>query len=406
MPTTTPPLPRGRRSGRRGGFALLALLAATAVACSAQNATAPGHPAGGSTPTRSAPPSPAAPATHPFTLVASGDVLPHDSVIRQAHQDAGGRGYDFRPMLAGVKPVVSRADLAICHMETVYGDQDGPYRGYPSFVSPPQVATALAATGYDACSTASNHTLDAGTDGVAHTLGALDRAGVAHAGSGRSAEEAARPALMKAGGARVAQLAYTYGTNGIPQPKSAPWTVRLIDAPRILADARAARKAGADVVVVSMHWGTEWQTAPDQQQRDLGKRLTAARTAGRPDIDLIIGTHAHVPQAYEKVNGTWIVYGMGDQVAGRMINYENAYDPRGNEGTLGRFTFAPPAKAGGRWKVSKAEYVPQWYDTGSGRAVNVPEAIAKGRDLTAVRDRLRQVVLSRGAAADGLTMGR
>lgn len=348
---------------------------------------------------------PAAAPTGGFTLVASGDVLPHASIIRQSQADAGGTGYDFRPMLSGAKPVVSKADLAICHMETVYGKDGGPYTGYPSFKSPPEVAPALAATGYDSCSTASNHTLDDGAAGLGRTLDALDKAGIRHAGSARTAAESVRPTLLKAGGATVAHMAYTYGTNGIPLPQGRPWAVNLIDENKILADARAARAAGADVVVVSLHWGTEWQTAPDKQQLDLGRSLTAAATGGRPDIDLIIGTHAHVPQAYEKVNGTWIVYGMGDQIAGDMINYSGAFDPRGNQGTMGRFTFAPPAKPGGRWNVAKAEFLPTWFNTGTGRVVDLNAAIKGGQNLTGVRDRIQQVVLSRGAAEDGLVMG-
>jgi poly-gamma-glutamate synthesis protein (capsule biosynthesis protein) len=340
-----------------------------------------------------------------FTLVASGDVLPHSSIIDKAKDDAGGHGHDFRPMLSGVKPVVARADLAICHMETVYG-ADGDYTGYPTFKSPPQVAEGLAATGYDACSTASNHTLDDGSAGIHRTLDALDRAGVRHAGSARSAAEASAPTVMQAGTAKVAHLAYTYGTNGIPLPAGRPWAVNLIDPDRIVADARAARKAGADVVAVSLHWGTEWQDEPDTQQLRLSERLTAARTDGRPDIDLILGTHAHVPQAYEKVNGTWVIYGMGDQIAGAMYNYGGAQDPRGNESTIGRFTFAPPDRPGGRWEVEKAEFVPQWFDVGSGRVVNLNSAIAQGADVTAVRDRIHRVVLSRGAAEDGLVMAK
>ncbi|MEV0443266.1 CapA family protein [Streptomyces spectabilis] len=344
-------------------------------------------------------------ASRPFTLVASGDVLPHASIIRKARADAGGDGYDFAPMLAGARRVVAPADLAICHMETVYG-ANGDYTGYPTFKSPPQVATGLKATGYDACSTASNHTLDAGTAGIHRTLAALDKAGIKHAGSGRTATEGRSPAWLRAGGAKVAQLAYTYGTNDIPLPQGRPWSVNLIDRERIVADARAARTAGADVVVVSLHWGSEWQDAPDRQQLRLGRELTAARTAGRPDVDLILGTHAHVPQAYEKVNGTWVVYGMGDQIAGDMINHAGAHDPRGNQGTVGRFTFAPPAAPGGRWEVTKAEFVPHWFDTGSGRVVNLNAALDRGADVRDVRDRIRRVVLSRGAAEDGLVMGK
>ncbi|CAM5557123.1 hypothetical protein SFUMM280S_00421 [Streptomyces fumanus] len=271
-------------------------------------------------------------------------MLPHASIIERARFDGGGAGHDFRPMLAGAAPVVARADLALCHMETVYG-ADGDYSGYPLFKSPPEVAAGLAATGYDGCSTASNHSLDDGTDGIRRTLDALDRAGLRHAGTARTEEEARTVTVLRAQGARVAHLAYTYGVNSADPPEDRPWAVNITDEPRVLADARAARAAGADVVVVSLHWGTEWQDAPDEQQTALAASLTAARTAGRPDIDLIIGTHAHVPQAYEKVNGTWVVYGMGDQIASEMINDQGLRDPRGNQSTLGRFTFFPARPA-------------------------------------------------------------
>jgi poly-gamma-glutamate synthesis protein (capsule biosynthesis protein) len=377
---------------RQVALALTALLAGGA-ACQAHDRETPGHPA------------PSAAAPRGFTLVASGDVLPHSSIIDRARFDAGGNGYDFRPMLAGIRSVVAPADLALCHMETVYG-ANGDYTGYPTFKSPPEVAQALAVTGYDGCSTASNHSLDDGAEGIRRTLDALDRAGVRHAGSARTEGEARTVTVLRAGPAKVAHLAYTYDTNGFPLPQGQPWAVNLMDGNKILADARAARKAGADVVVVSLHWGTEWQDAPDEQQLALARDLTAARTGGRPDVDLILGTHAHVPQAYEKVNGTWVVYGMGDQIAGEMSNHEGAQDPRGNQSTLGRFTFAPPARPGERWRVAKAEFVPQMFDVDAGRVVNLNQAIASGADVQGVRDRIREVVLSRGAAKDGLTMGQ
>lgn len=378
---------------RQVALALTVVLAAGA-ACQARShaPSGPGRPA------------PSAAGPRSFTLVASGDVLPHDTIIDRARFDSGGTGYDFRPMLDGVRSVVSGADLALCHMETVYG-ADGDYSGYPTFKSPPEVARALAVTGYDGCSTASNHTLDDGADGIRRTLDALDRAGVRHAGSARTEEEARTVTVLQAGPAKIAHLAYTYDTNGILFPEGQPWAVNLIDESRILADARAARGAGADVVVVSLHWGTEWQDAPDERQLSLARSLTAARGAGRPDIDLILGTHAHVPQAYEKVNGTWVIYGMGDQIAGLMTNHEGAKDPRGNQSTLGRFTFAPPARPGGRWEVTRAEFVPQLFDVDAGRVVNLNRALAQGADVRAVRDRIRDVVLSRGAAKDGLVMG-
>ncbi|GAA2489171.1 CapA family protein [Streptomyces longisporus] len=351
------------------------------------------------------PGAPAASAARTFTLVASGDIIPHSSIIDRARFDGGGAGYDFRPMFAGVKPLVSRADLALCHMDTVYG-ANGHYAARSLFTSPPEIARGLADTGYDGCSTASDHSLDDGTDGVRRTLDALDGAGVRHAGSARTETEARTVTILRAGPAKVAHLAYTFDTNGIPLPQGAPWAVSLLNGKRIIEDARAARRAGADVVVVCVHWGTEWQDAPDRQQLALARQLTASRTGGRPDVDLVLGTRAHVPQAYEKVNGTWVVYGLGDQIAGEMSNKSGVQDPRGNESTLGRFTFTRPARAGGRWEVTKAEFVPLLFDVDAGRTVNLNQAIAQGAEVKAVRDAIRNVVLSRGAAKDGLTMGQ
>ncbi|MDT0381456.1 CapA family protein [Streptomyces sp. DSM 42041] len=333
----------------------------------------------------------------PFTLVASGDVIPYPSIMRQARQDAGGEGYDFTRIFAGIRPVVAQADLALCHMETPYGDDDGPFTGYPLFRSPPQLAESLRATGYDSCSTASNHTLDAGMEGLTRTLRAMDEAGLEHAGSARSSRERNSPTLLKAGRATVAHLSYTYGTNGIPVPDGKPWAVNLLDPRKVVADARAARKAGADVVVASVHWGTEWQQKPDARQLRLAKRLTASRSDGRRDIDLILGTHNHVPQAYEKVNGTWVVYGLGDQVASFIPSMY-----RGNEGSTARFTFTPPERAGEPWTVSEAGFLVTHSDTGP------PFRVVRATEdrFPEVRQRVREAVLSRGAADDGLTETR
>ncbi|MEV6573850.1 CapA family protein [Streptomyces sp. NPDC051577] len=349
------------------------------------------------------------PAGEPFTLVATGDIIPYPSIIQRAADDAKGTGqaHDFRKMYAGVKPLISAADLAICHHEIPYGRPGGPYTGYPAFKAPHELADGLKDAGYDSCSTASNHTLDDGYDGLVRTLDHLDRVGIKHVGSGRGADEAKAPAVLWAGGAQVAQLDYTYGTNGIPVPAGKPWSVNLIDEARIIADARAARAAGANVVVLSVHWGTEWQTAPDEQQRELAQALTASRGAdGLPDIDLILGTHNHVPQPYEKINGTWVVFGMGDQVA----SFYEADKARGNMSSIPRFTFSPAAGRPGRWEVVKAEYLTQYSDMTPPFRV-VCTSCAAGDAALSAADRSRYAavdrqitaaVASRGAHAQGL----
>ncbi|MFD7131697.1 CapA family protein [Streptomyces sp. NPDC059894] len=370
--------------------AVLTALLASAAACRADGqgpAARPGAPALSTAPG--------------FTLVATGGILPHTSIIDRARFDARGSGHDFRPLFDGARSDVQGADLALCHMETVYG-ADGEYTAQPLFKSPPEIADALAATGYDGCSTASEHSLDDGAAGIRRTLDALDGAGVRHAGTARTEAEARSVTLLRAGPAKVAHLAYTHDTAGGPLPAGQPWAVDRIDDNRIIADARAARRAGADVVVVSLHWGTEWQEAPDDVQLSLARTLTASRTYGRPDIDLVLGTRAHVPQPYEKVNGTWVVYGLGNQVAGAMADRGGRPDPRGNHSSLARFTFTAPARPGGRWEVTRAAFVPYVFDVDAGRVVSLDRAVARGADVRGLRDRVRDVVLGRGAAEDGL----
>jgi poly-gamma-glutamate synthesis protein (capsule biosynthesis protein) len=347
---------------------------------------------------------PGAPAAREFTLAAAGDVLPDNSVAERAQFDAGGIGYDFRPLLAGAQRTLSRADLALCHLVIPGGGgAEVPDATDPQYL--PGVARGLAAAGYDDCSTASAHSLDDGAEGIRRTLDALDRAGVRHAGSARTRAESKSVTMLRAGSAKVAHLAYTDDTGVRRAPEGMPWAVGLIDEDRIVADARAAREAGADVVVVSVDGGTATQEEPDARLSELTEHLTAARTGTRPDIDLVLGTRAHVPQAYEKVNGTWVVHGLGDQVAGETPDDGGTRDPRAGESSVARFTFAPPARPGERWRVTRAEFVPQWFDIDAGRVVDLNEALARGADVSGVRDSVRDVVLSRGAADEGLRMG-
>jgi hypothetical protein len=210
-------------------------------------------------------------------VLGSGDVLIHPPLWEQAHRDAvaeGKGGYDFGPMYASIAPDVRQADLAICEMETPLAPPQGPFTGWPNFNAPPQVLTALVHVGYRSCTTASNHSLDEGYAGVKRTLDELDAAGLRHTGSARTAAEAAKPLIITtADGVRVAQLAYAFGFNGIALPPDKPWLANEIDVPAILAAAKRAKQLGADIVVVSMHWGTEYDHLATQQQQSEAEQL-------------------------------------------------------------------------------------------------------------------------------------
>lgn len=349
------------------------------------------------------PPPPASPTPDPpavLTVLGAGDVLIHPPVWEQAAADAGETGFDFYPIFADLRPVISGADLAICHLETPLAPAEGPFQGFPTFSAPPQLAPALARAGYDACSTASNHTLDQGEAGVTRTIDALAAAGLGWAGSARSAADAATPrvrdvVLANGQTVQVGHISYTFGFNGLSPPPGKAWIANRIDADRIAAEAEAARAAGAEIVVLSLHWGTEYQVDPDAAQLDL-----AARLAGSGEIDLILGHHAHVVQPVEKVGDMWVVYGMGNQLA----RHAEVIDSQ-REGVLARVTFTEQDSG---WEVTAIEMVPTWVEMDPRiRLVDLPAALA-GPDgpatYQAAHERITRSLLGRGADRDGLTV--
>ncbi|NBH02082.1 CapA family protein [Amycolatopsis sp. SID8362] len=324
-----------------------------------------------------------------FSVVATGDVLIHPALTEQAEADGGGK-IDYRPLLAGIKPLISGADLGICHLETPLAPEGGPYSGYPSFSAPPEIADALKDTGYDTCSTSSNHTIDQGAAGVSRTLDKLDAIGVKHTGSARSASEAAKPLILDVHGVKVAQVSYAFGFNGIKVPAGKPWLANQIDVDDVLSAARKAREAGAQVVIASLHWGVEYQHEPTAEQRSQAKKILAS-----DDVDLIIGHHAHVVQPFEKLGEKWVAYGLGNSIARHS-------DPRGDteEGTAARFRFV---RDGERWKVDKAEYVPTLIKLDDPiRLIDLSTSPASAQVTKALSDTDKNI-LSLGADKDGLT---
>ncbi|WP_422737890.1 CapA family protein [Micromonospora sp. WMMD729] len=397
------PVPRRRvLVGAAAGALLLAVAAIGIRTMDADDPSPAAATAWRSAPQAVAPGSSAAPTRSPadrrtVRLVAAGDVLIHPAVTDQARRDAArAGGMDFAPMFAGVAPVVRDADLALCHLETPLADPAGPFAGYPSFNAPPQVLEGLRATGFDGCSTASNHTLDQGADGVARTIRALDAAGLGHTGSARSAAEAARPRIYQVGDVRVAHLAYSLNFNGLSRPAGKPWLANLIDPPKILAAAHRARAAGADIVVLSLHWGTEYQHLPDADQRAWAQQLISS-----PDVDLILGHHAHAVQPFQRFGDKWVVFGMGNELA----RHEEPIDDN-REGVTVRATFTETAP--GRWRVTRMEALPTWTDlTPALRLVDLTAALADpgtppGRrdDYRAAHQRVLGYVRALGAGPD------
>jgi len=322
-----------------------------ALAIAAGGCTGAGRPGGHAV--RPARASPVAPPQHrrsishsvQLVVEASGDLLIHTAVYKRALVDGAGRTYTFTPMFAQIKPYITGADLALCHVETPM--TPAAPAGYPVFNTPPALATAIRLTGWRACSTAATHSLDQGQTGVDDTIRALDRAGVAHTGTFASAAAQATPLIMTVKGIRVAFLAYTEITNGIPSPR--PWSVNRASAAQILSDARRARRDGAQVVIVNIHWGDQYTAQPSSFQLQLASTLTRS-----PDITAVVGQHVHIVQPIRIIHGKLVVFGEGNLIS----NQTSACCPAATQdGMIVLLTITVDSRGA---RVTFIRYVPIW----------------------------------------------
>jgi poly-gamma-glutamate synthesis protein (capsule biosynthesis protein) len=246
-----------------------------------------------------------------------------------------------------MRPVVAGADLAICHEEVPFAADDRHLANYPVFAAPPEIAPWIASMGWDACTTDSNHSIDQGVSGLVRTDTLLARAGVRYVGTFRTRAERREPVILTTRqGVRVGIVGGTYSLNGFSLPPGQRWAVSMWDADNLIAQAKAAKEAGADIVLVQYHGGTEYSALPNAEQVALVRRLTES-----PYVDLVFAEHAHVVQPITKVNGTWVVYGMGNMVAQQDPDRPDTY-----QGIMVRFTFTERRTGG--FAVTRAAYAP------------------------------------------------
>ncbi|HKS02723.1 MAG TPA: CapA family protein [Arthrobacter sp.] len=329
------------------------------------------------------------------SVLVTGDLLVHAQLWEQARQDAvagGVTGLDFGPLLEGQRRYIGQSDLGICHQETPLGLPGGPFSAYPSFNVPPQIAAAAKAVGYRACTTASNHTIDQGTEGLNRTLDVLDAAGLEHTGSYRTQAESRGILMLQTKAARVAVIAGTYGLNG--QVPEQPWQVDMLDAPAMIAKARQARSQGADIVLAAMHAGDEYASAPNAQQLEVAHAL-----ADSSQFTMIYGHHTHSVLPIEKYKGTWIAYGLGNGVTELSPTYVV-----NNEGLLLRAQFSQDGA--GKWAASDVAWAPSVIVSAPYRwcsvAADAPQGVCASPAADAeTRLRTKQVVESMGAARAG-----
>jgi len=254
------------------------------------------------------------PQTDTVSLVFIGDIMQHGPQLTAAKT---AHGYDWLHCFAPLMPRLKGADLSVANIETVFGG--APYSGYPVFSSPDALIPDLKTSGIQLLLTANNHICDQGAKGLKRSLDLFDSTGVLHTGVFRSMEERNQryPLLITLKGMRIALLCYSYGTNGFAVPE--PFVFNYMDTTIMAADIVRAQRLQADFIVACMHWGEEYQLKHNDEQEQLASFLT------RKGVDIIIGSHPHVPQGIEVLQNDLneiqhiIVYSLGNVVSNMTL---------------------------------------------------------------------------------------
>lgn len=309
------------------------------------------------------------------TVAATGDILMHMPCVRPGKQADG--SYDFAPYFAHVKDYVLSADYAVANLETTLAGTDGgySYSGYPNFNCPDGIVTSLKNAGFDMLLTANNHTYDTQTLGFFRTQQVIAENGMDHIGTKPDAESDSYK-IVEINGIRIGMINYTYETNSDPNKVDLNGGADLkeneknlinvflkddvegfkTDLAEKLADMRAD---GAEAIVLYIHWGEEYQTKHNSQQK---KMAQAACDLG---VDVIVGGHPHVIQPMELLESendpnhkTVCLYSTGNALSNQRIAEMRLKTGHTEDGILFSFSFAKYSD--GTVRVENVELLPTW----------------------------------------------
>jgi poly-gamma-glutamate synthesis protein (capsule biosynthesis protein) len=285
-----------------------------------------------------------------ISLLFIGDIMGHDEQIWSA-ENRETRKFNYDDVFSYIKPVISEADFAIANFEVTLAGL--PYKGYPQFSSPAALADACRNAGIDYLVTANNHSADRGKNGITGTINRLDSLRIPHTGtfSDKASRDSLQPLMIRKKGISAALLNYTYGTNGIMVPD--PVIVNMLDKILITNDIEKAKKMDPDVIILFLHWGTEYDTIPSKSQEELADYFFSK------DVDLIIGSHPHVVQKmvwYKEdhaLRGKAVVYSLGNFIS-------NQRKPKTDGGSMVRIELT---KKENNVSVSNAGFYLTWVYT-------------------------------------------
>lgn len=236
-----------------------------------------------------------------------------NAALKPGSNKKSSHSYDYSSYFKNISSQINSSDLTIANMETCFAPP--PYTGYPSFSSPASLAAESRNSGIDVLLAANNHTCDKGSRGISGSISTFRSLGIPYTGiySDSLDEKRSSPLIINKKGFRIAILNYTYGTNGIKVPF--PFVVKMIDSAVILRDIQKARAANPHFIIACLHWGVEYNRVSGSYQKRWESFFN------RHGIDIIIGSHPHVPQNYvvkRDISGTIrgiTVYSLGNAIS-------------------------------------------------------------------------------------------
>lgn len=244
------------------------------------------------------------------SLIMVGDALIHSSIYMDAKTSTG--SYDFRPMLEKIKPIVSKYDLKYYNQETVLGGVELGLSNYPRFNSPYEVGDAFIDAGFNLVSLATNHTMDKGEQGVLNSLSYWSKQqNILTAGSYKSFEDRDRKVIKEINGIKYAFFSYTTWTNGLETPTGKEYLNNVYSEELAKNDIERV-KDEVDIIIVAMHWGTEYSKGISDSQVEIANYLSSL------GVDIIIGSHPHVVEPIEFIGKTMVIYSLGNFISDQV----------------------------------------------------------------------------------------
>lgn len=241
-------------------------------------------------------------------LIATGDGLIHSGLYKAAYQNGT---YDFTGMLSYTKEKLKDYDIKYYNQETVFDDNKSPV-SYPRFNTPSEFGDAMIDAGFNMVSLATNHSMDMGGDSaMASAKWWENKADVLTHGMASSSEARDVYDIKNANGITYTMLSYTYGTNGISVPSSKPWLVNVYNEEMVKKDIEAVRDK-VDILIVAMHWGTEYRQDATETQRSQAKFLA------ENGVDIVLGNHSHCIEPWERIGDTVVFYSFGNFISNQM----------------------------------------------------------------------------------------